>query len=61
MKRGLPQSQESGSRKVNNLFRKRVIEFEKGVLEAKLDSIPREKWEGIGEELYDIKDKRRIQ
>jgi hypothetical protein len=46
---------------VNNLFRKRVIKFEKGVLEAKLDSIPREKWEGISEELYDIKDKRRIQ
>jgi hypothetical protein len=49
------------TRRINNLFRKRVIEFEKGVLEAKLDSIPRDKWEEISEELYDIEDKRRIQ
>jgi hypothetical protein len=32
--------------KMNNLFRKRVIE--KGVLEAKLDSVSREKAAGAG-------------
>jgi hypothetical protein len=52
----ISQTSKSGlTRKMNNAFRKHLIEFETGVLEAKIEQIKPEKWQEISEELYDIK------
>jgi hypothetical protein len=51
----ISQTSKSGlTRKMNNAFRKHLIEFEKGVLEAKIEQIKPEKWQEISEELCDI-------
>jgi BMFP domain-containing protein YqiC len=50
------QTTKSGlTRKMNNAFRKHLIEFEEGVLEAKIEAINPEKWDEICNELDDIK------